>query len=226
MWMPLASILLFGGLTVPLIASIETSPFELTVVLNFEGSHSLVEIHEMQREAERVLDSSGVRLRWNRLGAEAVETDLVLMTFTGSCRFGVSPARPKEPGPYAVTQIVDGRITPFGKVNCDRVVSSAFDAMSPDDYTRGDRLIGRAIGRVVAHELIHMLTGSRRHGNKGIEKPALTGEELIAASLSSSMLDIYRVKQHIRNRCRLFSEDGAVSQRGCRVLQREDFNAN
>jgi hypothetical protein len=189
--MSLASILLFGGLTVPLIASIETLPLELTVVLNFEGSHSLVEIHEMQREAERVLDSSGVRLRWNRLGAEAVETDLVLMTFTGSCRFSVAPARAKEAGPYAFTQIVDGRITPFGKVDCDRVVSSVFDAMSADDYTRGNRLAGRAIGRVVAHELIHMLNGSRRHGNEGIEKSALTGEELIAPSLSLSMLDIY-----------------------------------
>jgi hypothetical protein len=45
--------------------------------------------------------------------------------------------------------------------------------------------------------LVHMLTKSRVHGTEGVEKPALSGRQLIAASLPLSDFDIDRLKQEL-----------------------------
>jgi hypothetical protein len=150
----------------------------------------------MEKESNSILGASGMRLQW-RTRAEAAGqsfNDLVVMTFTGACAFDPAPPRYDELGPYALTRVIDGEVQPFGEVDCDHVVGSARGAMVGSDYARGDLLIGRALGRVVAHELVHMLTKSGVHGHEGVQKAALSGRQLIAASLPLSELDIDRVK--------------------------------
>lgn len=220
----LLATVLFVGLSVDLSGAIAKPSLDLTVVLNFKGSYSTTVIGEMETETARILGSSGVRLHWSTLGAGSFDTDLVVMTFTGSCRFGVP--KPPQSSPLAATLIVSGRITPFGQVYCDRVVGAARSAMSAGQYSGGERLTGRALGRVVAHELFHMLTGSRRHGLQGVEQPALTGEELISDTLSLSMMDTYRVRRELKNSCRLEAQPASILKSGCRVLEQTDFNAN
>ena len=127
-------------------------------------------------------------------------SDLVVMTFKGSCGFEPAAPRYDELGPLATTRTSDGEVQPFGEVNCDRVVNSARSAMSGNDFAHADLLIGRAMGRVVAHELVHMLTKSGQHGIEGVEKPALSGKQLIAAFLPLSAFDIDRLKQERRRR--------------------------
>jgi hypothetical protein len=188
------------GPAVPLGAGVErVAPSVLTVILAFKGPYSRASLKEMERESGLVLRSSGVRLDWRMLGEtpHASYNDLVVMTFKGVCKF--DPALPvhDEPGALAMTDSVDGKILPFGEVNCDRVVSSARTAMSRHDYFRADLLIGRALGRVVTHELVHMLTRSGEHGAEGVEKPTLSGRQLIAERLRLSAFDIARLKQRL-----------------------------
>jgi hypothetical protein len=66
------------------------------------------------------------------------------------------------------------------------------------DYAQGDELLGRALGRVVAHELVHILTGSHDHGREGVAQAALSGAQLITPrlSLSPSDLERLRAEQH------------------------------
>jgi hypothetical protein len=190
------------GLAMPLGAGERVGPPVLTVIFVFKGPYSRTSLKEMERESGLVLRSSGVRLDWRMLGENphASYNDLVVMTFKGACKF--DPARPihDEPGPLAMTHLVDGKILPFGEVDCDRVVSSARTAMSGSDYSHADLLIGRALGRVVTHELVHMLTRSGEHGTEGVEKPALSGRQLIAANLRLSAFDIARLKQKLSYR--------------------------
>jgi hypothetical protein len=188
---------LSAGLAVPLGAGIDrASPSVLTVMLDFKGPHSRTSLNEMERESGLILRSSGVQLDWHILGDDpyASYRDLVVMTFTGACQYESLAPRFDEPGPMGVTHTVDGEILPFGEVDCNRVVSSALSAMSGADFPRPDLLIGRAMGRVVAHELVHMLTKSGQHGTEGVEKSSLSGRQLIAATLSLSAFDIARLK--------------------------------
>jgi hypothetical protein len=69
--------------------------------------------------------------------------------------------------------------------------------MPHSDYARGNLLIGRAAGRVVAHELVHMLTKSTEHGADGVERTALTGAELISGQMRLSPFDVARLKQEL-----------------------------
>jgi hypothetical protein len=194
---------LMGVLAMPLGARIEQkSPPVLTVILDFKGPHSQTSVKEMEREAGLILKSSGIRLGWRILGEDptAAYNSLVVMTFTGPCQYDPAPPRYDESGPLALTRITDGEILPFGEVDCARLASSVHYAMSGGDYSRADKLVGRAMGRVVAHELVHMLTKSTRHGSEGVEKASLSGKQLIEESLPLSLFDIDRLKQELAAR--------------------------
>jgi hypothetical protein len=194
---------LITGLAVPLGAGVErVSPSVLTVILDFKGPYSRASLKEMERESGLVLRSSGVRLDWRMLGENphASYPDLVVMTFKGACEYEPAPPIYDELGPLAITHSVNGEILPFGEVNCDQVVNTARSAMWGTDYLRADLLIGRALGRVVTHELVHMITRSREHGTEGVEKPALSGKQLIAGYLSLSAFDVDRLRAKFRNR--------------------------
>lgn len=199
-----ASLALFAAFAGLLGARTDTSPprVDVTVILDFKGVHSDLAVHEMEREAGQILRASGVQLGWDVLGRQpgATYNDLVLMTFHGPCEYDSAPPRAENPGPYAMTHISNGEILPFGDVDCRRVVNSVTSAMSGDDFAHADQLVGRAMGRVVAHELVHMLTRSTTHGTEGVEKPALTGKQLIAPVLPLSAFDIDRMRQeHVAN---------------------------
>ena len=99
-----------------------------------------------------------------------------------------------ERGPYAFTYSSDNSILPFTEVDCSHLTASVRSAMSGDDFARPDFLMGRALGRVLAHELVHMLTRSRAHAADGVEQPALSGRELIGAPLRLSRAEIDRLK--------------------------------
>jgi hypothetical protein len=169
----------------------------LTVIMEFKGAHSSIAVKEMKREAGLILKSSGVRLDWRVLGEDpfASYQDLVVMSFKGACEYEPAAPRYDELGPLAITRTTNGEVQPFGEVDCNRVVGTARGAMAASDFARADLLVGRAMGRVVAHELVHMLTKSREHGTEGVEKPSLSGRQLIAASLPLSLFDIDRLKQ-------------------------------
>jgi hypothetical protein len=132
--------------------------------------------------------------------ADATFRDLVVMTFKGSCVFNPMPILYDELGPYAITRTTGGEVQPFGEVDCDHVVSSLHSAMSGADYVKADLLLGRALGRVVAHELVHMLTKSKQHGREGVEKAALSARQLISESLPLSAFDIDRLQQERHSR--------------------------
>lgn len=188
--------LLAVGLVVGLTATTSRSiPSGLTVVLDFRGVHSDRSIREMEHESASILKSAGMKLNWrlrSQIGQDSYP-DLVVMTFKGSCKFDPAPRVYDELGPLASTLTTDHQIQPFGQVDCDHVISSARSAMFGGDFAHGDMLVGRALGRVVAHELVHMLTRSSEHGREGVFEESLSGKQLIGPSLALSALDVERL---------------------------------
>jgi hypothetical protein len=183
------------------VAAIPPSPnADVTVVLNFKGTYSGPVIKAMELEVNRIIKVTGMKLDW-RTRAEAADStfnDLVVMTFKGACMFNPMPIVYDELGPYGRTHTSEGEILPFGEVDCDHVASSLHAAMSGDDYAKADMLLGRALGRVVAHELVHMLTKSRQHGREGVEKASLSARQLLSESLPLSASDVDRLQQERR----------------------------
>jgi hypothetical protein len=85
-------------------------------------------------------------------------------------------------------------VQPFSQVDCDKVAASVRSALWGEDFAKADVLLGRALGRVLVHELVHMLTQSGRHTKQGVEQPALSGKQLIGASLKLSPADLEQLR--------------------------------
>ena len=181
-----------------------TSPdATLTVVLDFRGPHSPQAVGEMRRETEGILKDSGMRLDWRNREQAAGDSfaDVVLIQFRGSCAVEPPPYRYDElgpVGPLAITYSTDGAIQPFSRVECDKVAASVRSAMWGGEYAQANVMLGRALGRVLAHELVHMLTRSGDHGRAGVTKPGLSPQQLTGASLPLDSDELARLRHRIR----------------------------
>jgi hypothetical protein len=170
---------------------------DVTVVIDFNGPHSERSIDEMKREAEGILKDSGLHLDWmarSEVGKSSFP-NLVLVRFNGRCVLEPEPMLYDERGPFAFTYSSDGEVLPFTEVACNHVTASVQSAISGDDFSRLDYLMGRALGRVVAHELVHILTRSHSHAREGVAQAALSGRELIGAPVKLTRADVEKLKR-------------------------------
>jgi hypothetical protein len=174
----------------------------LTIVLEFQGPHSDRSIVEMEQEAQADLKDSGLSLNWALRGDlnHSSPSDLVLVRFKGRCVLDTGRYSEDDGGPLAFTYVTDGVVLPFSEVACDRVTASVRSAMWGGDYENADTLLGRALGRVLVHELVHILAGDGIHGHTGIAKRALSGSELICPTLELSPEDAERISAELKNR--------------------------
>jgi hypothetical protein len=169
----------------------------LTVVLDFDGSHSTRSVQQMKQEAEDIFKGTGIHLNWRdraEIGS-SFSDDLVVIRFKGNCTLDPTLALEEQRGPLAFAHNSDGEVLSFSEVECERVASSVQSAMFGDDFARPDYLMGRALGRVVAHELVHILTRSAAHGEEGVTQAAFTGRDLIGAPLRLSRSEVERLRR-------------------------------
>jgi hypothetical protein len=169
---------------------------DVTIVVNFDGPYSPQSLEQMKRETASIVKDSGLRLDWRQPLDFHGDTaaNLVVLRFKGNCVLDPGAHR-EASGPFAITHSSDGQMLPFSEVVCDRVAASVQPALWGDDFARPDYLMGRALGRVVAHELLHILTGSSAHGADGVGQTALSGSQLIGAPLRLSRSDVERLRR-------------------------------
>ncbi|HYP07108.1 MAG TPA: hypothetical protein VER03_12825 [Bryobacteraceae bacterium] len=104
---------------------------------------------------------------------------LISVRMTGACDVRSRTPSPAS-GPLAFAHSADGKIIPFIEVQCDRVRGHVRPAFWGPDMDRSEYLYGRALARVLAHELYHVLTGRKAHTTLGITRKSLTGSQLIS----------------------------------------------
>lgn len=135
----------------------------------------------LKTELRSMLDTEQVRFNFinpDQAKPPAYFQSLVSVRLTGICNIEGNAIPDK--GPLAFAHSSDGRILPFVEVQCDRIRRHVRSAFWGPDCERAVFLYGRALARVVAHELYHVLTGRKEHTSNGLTRPALTGEELIS----------------------------------------------
>ncbi|MFN0100606.1 MAG: hypothetical protein ACKV2U_00810 [Bryobacteraceae bacterium] len=161
---------------------------EIAVVVQADEVFSPQAWEAMETESKRIAKRAGLRVRFVERSQAASQqfSDLVVFRMKGRCEMDTSPALLDERGPFAWAFTADGNVLPFGEVKCDRVRESIKTALRPADYRHADRLFGRALGRVVAHELYHMLANTTKHGKSGIAKDSLSAKQLIGEELDFS----------------------------------------
>jgi hypothetical protein len=175
-------------------------PASLTVLFRFDGPYSERSVLEMKRELGLILKDSGIEIDWrNRDEVTAYESfpNFVVAKFRGKCRMEPAPFLYDERGPLGFTYSSDGSVLSFSEIECDKVRSSLRTAMWGGDYGHSDELFGRALARVLAHELYHMLTGTQSHAETGVARRSLSGSELISDRLRLTQAELDRIRSAV-----------------------------
>ena len=135
----------------------------------------------MRKEVDSLLSPLGLHFVWRPVVAEdgnEVFLAVVVIHFSGEC----ATADLHPIGPHALwfgnTHIEGNRVLPFSEVNCNEVRRAAASHLRRFYNSERDRMFGRALGRVVAHELFHIFTRSIQHGSDGVAKSEWSAGEL------------------------------------------------
>jgi hypothetical protein len=170
---------------------------ELTLVLQFDNVYSAASLDAMEREVTSIVGGSGIKVEWRLLAdlkpAETFDS-VVVVRFRGECYMRPPIYLLDERGYYGFTHISDGDVLPFGEVECDKVASAIGPAMSKSQWSQSDSVLGRALGRVLAHELYHMLAKSQRHATDGVTRRALSPAQLVSGKLKMSGSDLKELR--------------------------------
>jgi len=194
------SILGVALLAAPVVfAAAAAEPSPVTLLLQFEEKRSDVMLDAMKQELSTIMKDSGFRFDY-RLAEDAasgeVYPELVIVKFKGRCTMDRIPLPFDERGPFGFTHTVDGEVLPFSAIACERVKSSITPVLSGSEHKDADAVFGRAVGRVLAHELCHIMAKADKHGTKGVAKPALSANQLVSHQLEMDRNDLDRLQHH------------------------------
>ncbi len=135
----------------------------------------------MKLELGRILNAAGYRPEWadsRNAVRPSTEAQLIVMELRGSCT-ALSSRPPAKIGALASTAISEGQILPFSSIDCANLSSLLSESLTPEPPARRDFLYGRAMARVAAHEIYHILVGTTDHTREGIARPAFAAADLI-----------------------------------------------
>lgn len=136
----------------------------------------------LKDEVETIMGQLDRHYQWRSLKdtrGNEISSELAVLTFRGRCDLNVLHAKEIIPGALGWTHVSDGAILPFSEIDCDRVRMFLQKDLLRSPPAHRETAFGRALGRVVAHELYHIFAGTLRHGSDGIGKSAYTVQELL-----------------------------------------------
>jgi len=186
-----ASILLCSAMPV-VFAAIDTpeqtpSHPAVAVFMDFDSKPEDASVEVMKKEVEGLLKSSGIALDWKMLSGNR-ETEgsegLVVVKFRGHCRVEAWPqpgADELQTGAQTLgfTRVTDGRVLPFSEIECDHIRKALTYVAPGSTPMERQKAFGLAMGRVVAHELYHMLARTTSHAEDGLAKATQSLRDLI-----------------------------------------------
>src|SRR5262249_42510652 len=147
----------------------------------------------MRTELERLLQPVGLDVFWKDLRSKTGEDFqfVVVGSFDGSCAASNAPSAPALAGDnsssLADTSISDGRILPFFHIDCEKVVRML--GGHPDGG-----MLGRALARVIAHELYHIIGNTKNHHDTGVAKAVFSLKDLTTPRFELDMWSVAQMK--------------------------------
>jgi hypothetical protein len=178
-----------------------TQPTEVTVILDFKGAYSDQSLDEMKREVASIMKGSGYVFDWRLRNDAAASSfsNLIVVTLTGECLMDPAREIPNESGPLALAHTSGSNVLRFADVHCNAVSHLVSLAAAAGGYDDRNVLFGRGLGRVLAHELCHILGNTLAHSEDGVFKSTLSGRQLVSRRFEIDPADLDRLRfRHAR----------------------------
>jgi hypothetical protein len=146
-----------------------------------------VVLESLQDEVAALLGPAGFRFRWYGVAdakAAGVQVEVAVITFRGQCD-ALEPAPAAQPHTHALgsTTMSDGEILPFTTIDCDLTRRFVADALRQLPRSERAKAFGRALGRILAHELYHIFADTQHHGRAGVARESYTVADLMFRDL-------------------------------------------
>ena len=172
----------------------ESIPVALYV--SFEQAAPAVVLESFQEELRSIMTPIGVPFEWRSLERHSsgdVSAELAVIRMTGRCdAAGILTRNPVE-GSLGFTHVSNGQILPFTEVNCDRIRNFLQGELLGMDPAEREATFGRALGRVLAHELYHIFARTMRHG-AGVAKESYSVRDLLGDDLQFHRRELQALK--------------------------------
>jgi hypothetical protein len=162
----------------------------IEILFDFKVPPDPAVVNVMKSEINQILEPARLNLEFQKVGDKSsmqIFRKIILIRFLGACQssWSVDPIRLDQPALLSYpalgrTEVSDGRVLPFVHIFCNEV--RAF--VPTVSKTPRQQMYGRALGRVVTHELYHALLSTLEHTHSGIAGAVqsvrdLTGEKLM-----------------------------------------------
>ncbi len=160
------------------------------VFLQFDTNPGVAPLQVMEREVEELLRPSGVAVDWKMgtlsHGNETFARRIVLK-FRGKCRVespleGDTELVAAGERTLAFTAIEHGKVLPLSEVQCNEVRTALAYVRPWADGKDRQVAWGMALGRVVAHELYHILARTTNHARHGLAQASQSLKDLVSNS--------------------------------------------
>lgn len=142
----------------------------------------------LQQEVDLVFRETGYDFSWvNRAKMKPEDSfpDLVVLRLRSDCRLDAEMASAPSGRPLALAWAhrSGAEVLPFIEVDCGRIRHMLRVVAHGEPAGVQVEMMGRALGRVIAHELYHVLTGTSSHSHTGIAQASLSASDLARPAL-------------------------------------------
>jgi hypothetical protein len=139
---------------------------ELLLLTSVDSPAPPALVAAFEEEASTLLRPAGLNLTFQPLPTQVEWEDSVIpvsVHLRGDCADW--RAAPMPSGEFRLAHVtrVDADIQPFVHIDCGAVAGYLADTLHFERGVRANRIWGRALARVLAHELYHFLIGTEHH---------------------------------------------------------------
>jgi hypothetical protein len=171
----------------------------VTVILDLREGRCAELAPSLRQEVSAVFRIPGLRISWRVLD-ESTPTEqferLVLVRFLEAGPQEEEATSRQEDRLGSVTES-HAAILPFVDIACDSVYHLVEEAIQDATGAHQKEIVGRACGRVLAHELYHILAQTSEHANRGIAKATFTCDDLLEPDFKLAKSSIRKIERAI-----------------------------
>jgi len=164
------------------------SPGSFSVLVEDSVSLDEILLREMDRELRRIFKPSDatvdIVLPHERNAHAVFDTEVIVMRVAGRCEFGpMPPLKVHRADALGRTFVTDGVILPFVELDCRQISGALRSRLAAASADRRPAILGRAIARVLAHEIYHVLARTSSHSAHGIAAETMSVNKMVADHL-------------------------------------------
>jgi hypothetical protein len=150
----------------------------------------------IQREVGEILSPTGLTVEWRSLSAieGRVSFTLAIVHFHGNCNVADLSVYPPYRFTLGSTAVSEGEVLPFTDIYCNAIrafITPQLLSIAPENRAVS---FGRAVGRVVAHELYHIFAHTKHHSSHGLAEAALGVRALTAGTFRFNRKEMQRLR--------------------------------